>query len=43
VVTVSFSTNRSFEWRDPNGNRAFEPALGETLVDMGVRGMVVSY
>jgi hypothetical protein len=43
VVTVSFSTNRSFEWRDLNGNRAFEPALGETLVDMGVRGMVVSY
>jgi hypothetical protein len=42
IVTVSFSTNRSFEWRDANGNGAFEPALGETLVDMGVRGMVVA-
>jgi hypothetical protein len=41
VVTCSFSTNKSIEWRDPNGNGFWEPLKGEQLVDMGVRGMVL--
>ncbi|WP_448528687.1 hypothetical protein [Raineya sp.] len=39
VITVSVSNNKSFEWKDDNGNGHFEPTLGETVVDMGIRGM----
>lgn len=44
IVTVSISTNKSFEWIEtgtPNGY--YEPVKGtnsETPVDMGVRGMI---
>jgi hypothetical protein len=43
VVTVSLSTNKSFEWIEagtPDGK--WEPSKGETIVDMGVRGMIPS-
>lgn len=43
VVTVSLSTNKSFEWIEagtPDGK--WEPGKGETIVDMGVRGMIPS-
>jgi hypothetical protein len=42
TVTVSVSTNMSFEWQDPNGNGLFEPAPPEqeNVVDMGVRGII---
>lgn len=40
VVECSFSTNRSVEWRDLNPNGKWEPLKGETLVDMGVRGLI---
>jgi len=47
VVTISVSTNNSFEWIDSNANGLFEPASPnfETVVDMGVRGIIpiVSY
>jgi hypothetical protein len=39
VVTVKLSTNKSFEWVDGNANGLYEPALGENVVDMGLRGM----
>ncbi|MCS6796840.1 MAG: hypothetical protein NZ516_12870 [Raineya sp.] len=39
IITVSVSNNKSFEWRDNNSNGHFEPTLGETVVDMGIRGM----
>ncbi|MCS6794905.1 MAG: hypothetical protein RMJ97_05100 [Raineya sp.] len=39
VINVSISNNKSFEWKDNNGNGHFEPTLGETVVDMGIRGM----
>lgn len=42
VVTVSLSTNKSFEWNELNGNTKWEPQSGETIVDMGVRGMIPS-
>jgi hypothetical protein len=40
TVVVSLSTNKSFEWIDGNGNGKYEPLLGESVVDMGIRGMI---
>jgi hypothetical protein len=40
VLTISLSTNDSFEWIDLIPNGIFEPADGETVVDMGLRGLV---
>lgn len=40
VVTVSLSTNQSFEWIDYNGNHKWDAMSGEPVVDMGVRGMI---
>ena len=40
VVVVSVSTNKSFEWVETDGDNVFEPIDGETVVDMGVRGMI---
>jgi hypothetical protein len=39
VVTLSLSTNQSFEWIDPNANGIFEPET-EQVVDMGLRGLI---
>jgi len=43
VVILSLSTNNSFEWIDSNGNGKFDPSQGETVVDMGLRGLIPSY
>ncbi|HMB99766.1 MAG TPA: hypothetical protein VKN14_01890 [Flavobacteriaceae bacterium] len=40
IVTLSFSINNSFEWIEINADGKFEPSAGETLVDMGLRGLV---
>lgn len=40
VITVSLSTNKSFEWIENDANNVFDPINGETVVDMGVRGMI---
>ncbi|MCC6182966.1 MAG: hypothetical protein IT237_14145 [Bacteroidia bacterium] len=41
VVTVSLSTNKSFEFTDPNGDGYYQPENGnENPVDMGIRGMI---
>jgi hypothetical protein len=42
VVTVSLSTNKSFEWVEANNDGKWEPSKGEVIVDMGVRGMIPS-
>jgi hypothetical protein len=34
------STNQSFEWIDGNANGKWEPSKGESVVDMGLRGMI---
>ncbi len=39
VVTLSLSSNQSFEWVDTNGNGVFEPEF-EQVVDMGLRGLI---
>jgi hypothetical protein len=40
TIRVSLSTNKSFEWVDLNGNGKWEPAKGENIVDMGLRGLI---
>lgn len=40
-VVVSLSVNKSFEWKDihsPDGR--YEPGAGDTVVDMGIRGLI---
>lgn len=39
-VVLSFSVNNSFEWIDLNADDKFEPEAGETVVDMGLRGLI---
>lgn len=41
IITVSLSTNKSFEWTEagtPDGY--YQPGIGELPVDMGIRGMI---
>lgn len=40
VVTLSLSINNSFEWSEINADGKFEPDAGETVVDMGFRGLI---
>jgi hypothetical protein len=40
TIIVSLSTNKSFEWKDANGNGQYEPLNGDTVVDMGIRGLI---
>ncbi len=40
IITVSLSTNKSFEWIDTAGDGIFEPLAGDTVVDMGIRGLI---
>jgi len=42
VVTLSFSTNTSFEWTEVNDDGKYEPSAGEQVVDMGLRGLIPS-
>lgn len=39
-VTLSFSTNNSFEWTEINADGKYEPSAGEQVVDMGIRGLI---
>jgi hypothetical protein len=39
IITVSLSTNKSFEWTD-NGDGVYEPSAGDQVIDMGVRGLI---
>lgn len=48
LVTLSFSVNDSFEWKDPNGNGKLDfyadgSAENEQIVDMGLRGLEADY
>jgi hypothetical protein len=40
VVEVSLSTNKSFEWTEVVVDGKWEPAKGEGVTDMGIRGMI---
>ena len=39
TVYLKFSTNKSFEWYDVNQDGYYEPAAGDSVVDMGLRGL----
>jgi hypothetical protein len=39
-VTLSLSTNNSFEWVEHSTPGVYEPLDGDTVMDMGVRGLV---
>ena len=45
TITMSLSTNKSFEWEDKNGNGKWDVDQGadENVVDMGLRGLQPSY
>ena len=38
-IVLAISINNSFEWEEVNVDGKFEPAAGETVVDMGLRGL----
>lgn len=47
VVIVSLSTNKSFEWKDKNGDGLYQPLnaannnlIEDSVVDMGIRGLI---
>ena len=40
VIEVSLSTNKSFEWNEVVADGRWEPGKGESVVDMGIRGMI---
>ena len=42
VITLSLSTNNSFEWTEVTTDGKFEPNVGEQVVDMGFRGLAPS-
>jgi hypothetical protein len=42
-VTLSLSTNNSFEWEEVTFDGKYEPAIGENVVDMGLRGLIPSF
>lgn len=43
TITLSLSTNKSFEWHEVLNNGIYEPASGENVVDMGLRGLIPTY
>lgn len=43
VVTLSLSINNSIEWTEVNADGKYEPAVGENIVDMGLRGLIPSH
>lgn len=40
TIIVSLSVNKSFEWKDNDGNNTFDPLSGDAVVDMGIRGLI---
>jgi hypothetical protein len=42
TVIMSLSINHSFEWKEVNADGRFQPAIGEKVVDMGLRGLIPS-
>ncbi len=43
TITLSVSTNKSFEFKDALGDGIYEPSAGDTVVDMGVRGLIPTH
>ena len=43
VITLSLSSNNSFEWQEVTSDGKYEPSIGENVVDMGLRGLMPTY
>ncbi len=44
IITVSLSTNKSFEWKEVGvSDGLFDPSANETVVDMGLRGVIAKF
>ena len=43
VITLSLSSNNSFEWQEVTADGKYEPSIGENVVDMGLRGLIPTY
>lgn len=43
TVILSLSINNSIEWTEVNVDGKYEPAAGENIVDMGLRGLIPSH
>jgi hypothetical protein len=43
TITLSLSINNSFEWQDVISDGKYEPAAGENVIDMGLRGLIPSF
>ena len=43
VITLSLSSNNSFEWQEVTSDGKYEPSIGENVVDMGLRGLIPLY
>lgn len=40
TIVISLSVNKSFEWKDMDGNNTYDPLNGDKVVDMGIRGLI---
>lgn len=40
VITISLSSNKSFEWTEVTADGYYQPEIGEAVVDMGLRGLI---
>ena len=40
TIVISLSVNKSFEWKDMDGNNTYDPLNGDQVVDMGIRGLI---
>ena len=43
IVTLSLSINNSIEWTEVTADGKYEPAAGENIVDMGLRGLIPTH
>jgi len=43
IVTLSLSVNKSFEWQEIVKDGKYEPAMGESVIDMGLRGLKATF
>lgn len=43
IVTLSLSVNKSFEWQEVVKDGKYEPAKGENIVDIGLRGLNATF
>ncbi len=43
VIRIKLSTNQSFEWKESGNDNWFEPDAGDTLKDIGFRGMEAAW